>query len=105
MNPKHGGNHMARVLFLGSLAVTVFLYACGTSPVGSNQGEVGGTGGKGAAADGGPGGGAGGSADPCADCKTLDHCCILGSLDGCNSAGGCVPPPPPPPPHAAPPLP
>ncbi|HXI57642.1 MAG TPA: hypothetical protein VNO55_16365, partial [Polyangia bacterium] len=35
-------------------------------------------------------GGAGGSADPCADCKTLDHCCALVSLDGCTNAGACV---------------
>jgi hypothetical protein len=104
---------MPRLFFIGSLAAMVSLYACGTSPVGNNRGADGGSGGKGAAPDGGGNGqdvagngsggsaatggsggsatgGAGGSADPCADCKTLDHCCLLVSLDGCNSAGGCV---------------
>ncbi|HEX3698216.1 MAG TPA: hypothetical protein VH374_22785 [Polyangia bacterium] len=97
MNPKHGGKQVARLFSFGSLAVTVFLCACGTSTVGSNQGADGGSGGNGSggsAATGGSGGaamgGAGGSADPCADCEMLDHCCLLVALDGCNSAGGCV---------------
>jgi hypothetical protein len=68
MNSKLDSNRMSRLFFFGSLATTVFLYACGTSPVGNNQGADGGSGGKGAAPDGGSNGqdvagnGAGGSA-------------------------------------------
>ena len=106
MEYKHSGNRMRSLL--GGLMTTLLLSACGTSPVGNNQGGSGGGGSianvDGSAAPGdatsdqgsvqdiaGSGsGGAGGSADPCADCKTLDRCCQLVSLDGCRSSGACI---------------